>query len=582
MMPIARFQMPDGRVARFEVPDGTTPEQAHAIMSSHFAKESAPPAKSEESTSMLASAGAGLGAEFGNIVLGGQKLVGKGLGKLDSLVNGPSLSSLVTGRPSSMIGKAGNWLVNDAEQGQARLKAENAPYAEANPMTNSAGKFATDLIVTAPVGGVLAKGARAIAPNLAATQLGANLIRAVETSGAQGGNLATRSTGSALTGAASAGVINPDDVGNGALIGAAAPGAIKLAGKAGGALADLVRPSINASPLAKKAVDQYGIPLSVADVTDSRAVKAARSFLGDLPMIGRPAQALKDQQTKAFNKAVGSTFGAADESLTPQVMDAAKRRLGGEFDRIWNNNTLQVDGQMFQKLNDLHTLAGKLPKNEGQSLQAELQDLFGKMQQDQAGNVTVPGDVANKFQSYIRRRAESSNGLQNELGDLRQTIIGAFNRSVRPEDAAALTANRAQYKALKTVEPLLNSAEVGVAGRVAGDVPIALLPSAVNRSYSNPAGVPLAELSSIGSRFLVDRTPQTGGSARAMIQNSALGTGLALSGWSNPLLAGGGLLAMGGASKALNSPVLARKLMNQAPQVPTGLLYQGLPLLGAQ
>lgn len=31
-MPIARFQMPDGRVARFEVPDGTSPEQAQAMM----------------------------------------------------------------------------------------------------------------------------------------------------------------------------------------------------------------------------------------------------------------------------------------------------------------------------------------------------------------------------------------------------------------------------------------------------------------------------------------------------------------------------------------------------------------------
>ena len=36
-MPIARFQMPDGRVARFEVPDGTTPEQAQTLMVSHFA-----------------------------------------------------------------------------------------------------------------------------------------------------------------------------------------------------------------------------------------------------------------------------------------------------------------------------------------------------------------------------------------------------------------------------------------------------------------------------------------------------------------------------------------------------------------
>lgn len=32
-MPVARFQMPDGRVARFQVPDGTTPEQAQSMMS---------------------------------------------------------------------------------------------------------------------------------------------------------------------------------------------------------------------------------------------------------------------------------------------------------------------------------------------------------------------------------------------------------------------------------------------------------------------------------------------------------------------------------------------------------------------
>ena len=35
-MPIARFQMPDGRIARFEVPEGTTPEQAQSMMQAHF------------------------------------------------------------------------------------------------------------------------------------------------------------------------------------------------------------------------------------------------------------------------------------------------------------------------------------------------------------------------------------------------------------------------------------------------------------------------------------------------------------------------------------------------------------------
>jgi hypothetical protein len=35
-MPIARFQMPDGRIARFEVPEGTTPEEAQKLIAESF------------------------------------------------------------------------------------------------------------------------------------------------------------------------------------------------------------------------------------------------------------------------------------------------------------------------------------------------------------------------------------------------------------------------------------------------------------------------------------------------------------------------------------------------------------------
>ena len=41
-MPIARFQMPDGRIARFEVPQGTTPEQAQIMMEQELANMSQP------------------------------------------------------------------------------------------------------------------------------------------------------------------------------------------------------------------------------------------------------------------------------------------------------------------------------------------------------------------------------------------------------------------------------------------------------------------------------------------------------------------------------------------------------------
>src|SRR3990167_4750436 len=35
-MPVARFQLPDGRVARFEVPKGTTPEDAQKQIEAHL------------------------------------------------------------------------------------------------------------------------------------------------------------------------------------------------------------------------------------------------------------------------------------------------------------------------------------------------------------------------------------------------------------------------------------------------------------------------------------------------------------------------------------------------------------------
>lgn len=41
-MPIARFQLPDGRIARFEVPVGTTPEQATSMFNSFMAQQEEP------------------------------------------------------------------------------------------------------------------------------------------------------------------------------------------------------------------------------------------------------------------------------------------------------------------------------------------------------------------------------------------------------------------------------------------------------------------------------------------------------------------------------------------------------------
>lgn len=555
-MPIARFQMPDGRVARFEVPEGTTPEQAQAMISAMVSPPAAPERDRLRETAEGVLRGA---AGIGNTLLTPVRKAAQAVGA-DTVAN----------------------YLNSSLDAQKALDAQNA-----DSNFYGGAKLATEVGMTYPVGGALAaplKAASTLAPRLAP------LADAVASAGMKAGGatglpgMAARVTGGAITGGASAGLVDPEQAGLGAMIGGAIPGATKVAGMAGSKVGDLFRPSTANAPLAEKAINQYGIPLSVSDVSSSALVKGARSALDDVPLIGNRGRTQKEAVQSAFNREVGKTFGETADSLTPEVLDAAKKRMGAEFDRVWNRNVLQFDGDLFQQMQALRTNAAKLPQGEQGRLSSWLDDFESKLVADANGSLYMPGDVANRFQSTLRRESDKAVGfLKDDLASLRQSVIKAFNRSVSPDDAAALTKNRGQYKAYKTVEDLLQGAEAGVAGRNVGDVPAALLPQAVRKSYGgNIANSPFADLSQIGSQYVADRVTRTGGGARAMFQNSALGSGLALGAWSNPLVPLTAVPAAFGLEGLLSSPAVARRMLNRTPgllEIPD--LYRPLPVLTA-
>ena len=364
------------------------------------------------------------------------------------------------------------------------------------------------------------------------------------------------------------------------------PGAVRALGAVGSAVGRQLRPGGGSATLARKALDM-GAPLGIADVAEGKFTKAVRSVLNDAPLTGGIGAAQNDAKQKWFNRAVGEVFDAADDKLTPQVMDAAKQKMGGEFDRIWSNNSLKVDNQLLATLSKTRANASMLPKADRTRIVSMLDDLESQVVQAADGSMVIPGEVANRYQSAIRKASDSAQGfLKNDLTNLRKDVIGAFNRSVSPDDAAALALNQKKYKAFKTVEPLMNKGELGVAGREAGDVPAGLLPGAILQSYkSNPAGSPLAELSKMGSKYIVDRTLQTGGSLRAGIQNSAIGAALGMGALSNPLTAAGVVPAAMGLNQMLGSPMLARGLLSAQPLQMGSLLSFGqkaAPVLTAQ
>lgn len=242
---------------------GYKPDQivAHLSAAPAVAKD----APKDEQPGKISSIGAGLGKGFGEVVLGAQGLVGKGLQKLGETVtpDAQTLSGLVTGKKDrGLIQSAGDWLANDAERGRAKLTAELAPYKAANPLTTGAGEIGGNIVATLPVGGILGKGVSAAAPALARAGVSAptiqSLANAVRTGGfrtgapaavglgAKAADMGLRVAGGAITGGTAAALINPESAATGALVGGALPpalvGAGKLAGYAGRSIYSLAQP----------------------------------------------------------------------------------------------------------------------------------------------------------------------------------------------------------------------------------------------------------------------------------------------------------------------------------------------------
>lgn len=199
-----------------------------------------PTAAEPVSDNSLVALGAGLGSGVGQVALGAQEWLGRGMRGLG-------------------MEQTGNWLVDDAQSGRRKLAGEIAPYKEVSPWAAGGGELAGNIAATWPVGGALAKGVKAAAPVLGRVVPGvvpqaeklANALRSggmnlggspAKTVAGQASNLATRMIGGAGTGAVSAGLVDPESAGAGAAVGAALPPVMMGVGKAAGAAGAALQP----------------------------------------------------------------------------------------------------------------------------------------------------------------------------------------------------------------------------------------------------------------------------------------------------------------------------------------------------
>jgi hypothetical protein len=437
---------------------------------------------------------------------------------------------------------------------------ESAPY--------KGGKLGTEILGTLGMGGLLAKGA-AMLPGAAKI---APLIESIGSGGFRVGGLtgapalATRVAGGGITGGASAGLVNPEDAGVGVMVGGATPGAVSIAGNTARGIGRAIRGgevSPEVAGLVQKA-NNLGIDIPADRIVNSKPMNALAASLEYMPFSGRTATI--DKMQGQLNRAVSRTFGQDSDNVT-MALRKAQGDLGSKFDSVLQNNTVKVDQPFTDELAaHAQRASSELEQGQANIILKQIDEIMAK-----APNGQIDGQAAYNIKKTLDRIGQRNSPEAWYAGDLKKSLMGALNRSLKPEEATEFAKVRQQYGTMLDLKKMAqNGAD--------GDISIARLANMKN--IGNPE---LQDLADISAQFLKSRESPHGAMQRLML--GGLGAAGAGSGAVAPLMVGGAMAAGRGANMAMNSNAL-RGLLLRPPSQGGGLLSLGaekankaLPLL---
>lgn len=531
-MAVFRITAPDGAEYEITAPDDATEEQVLAYAQSNY-QGAQQPAPSPDRSGMSMEeryAAAGINPRVDPT---------QGMSGLDKLLAGVGRSVVETGRGLQQL--AGRR--SDEQVAEDRRIDEPLLGTGMGMVGNIAGGA---IQMMAPV------------PGAAAARVGSIAGRAAPFVGAAGRGAAFSASQTVGEGESRAG-----NAAIGGALGAVGQGVASGAG----ALAQRARSAL--TPAVQSAIQNAraaGIPLHLSQVTDSRFLKTLGSVANQLPFTGA-ARASRRQQ-EAFNRAVARGFGEDAGSLTDDVLQAARQRIGAIYDDVYSRNTVKLDDAALNKLADLERSATRnLPANEAAVVRNQIEDIINATQ-----NGAMPGQMYQAFRTDRLMPMESGartfqSGLIREI---RKVLDDAAERSVGSKDAALLAQARRQWRNLRTAEKALT--QVSGAG---GDVRPASLWPIVNQSKGSTPE--MRELARIGQTVLKDPIPNSGTPERQLIYRLlGLGGAGSLAGVSIPALAG--VAGVGAAvGRAMNSPLAARALGQGQPMNALARLVQPAP-----
>ena len=394
----------------------------------------------------------------GNVMLGGQELLGKGLGALGATDIGGALAA-------------------DAARRRAEAQATVAPFKQEFPFTTGAGELAAEVIGTYPVGGALAAPLKAI-------PAAAPLAQAIRTGGFSTGramqaapavarvaDFGTRVAGGAITGGATAGLISPEEAGagatGGAIVAAVAPPIVNALAKSGGFLKDAFTgqlAGIKAGKISREVAGERigAIRAALAAAPDDLTAAQATSGIQNdaLQALYKFSSRTDDMSMKLKQQAavdladLQRAAQSANATEARSIYDQSIQRLN-QLTADMRNVELQAANQAAQTINRLapqaqqrqagmvNALRGGIPVGEALPGQAVISPVTEAAQQAAIAAKGKPGflsagDRAQQWQETSDIFADIARQRRSEAGFIERQIGSLEDYGLQPLDAGSI------------------------------------------------------------------------------------------------------------------------------------------------
>lgn len=317
------------------------------------------------------------------------------------------------------------------------------------------------------------------------------------------------------------------------------------------------RTPADAKPLVQ-AADRLEIPLSAANRTGNKALQSLDAGLDWMVGSSKPQAARKLAQREAWQKSILGQAGEYANAPTPEVMGALKDRLSSVYDDIASRNSINIDAQLKADLKSVSDqYLAKMPTTQKGIVKSYLKD-FNRL----GGSMPARSyqNVRSLLDKQARGYANSDPATAQALLSIRSAMDNAMNRSVSPEDAAALMQNNREWGIMRTIEKAIDP----LSGQLSPDKFLnELAKRNPNSMIYGKGDQTLNELARVGKEFVSRKVGDSGTAQRGYMMDllktpGLIGAGLGYAGSDGDI---GG--ALHGAGMGILGSVLAPKLASR-------------------